>query len=566
MTAYPTLTDTQRQKLKELIESSIEYVNSIEQDTSDLDIYIVGGAVRDVLLGFEPNDTDFLVVNTKQEELVTRGFRDIEGSSFNVLHDENREEWALARTEEKHNDETSTNPSDEFGYKAISTNAEYVTLGEDLRRRDLTMNAAAVEVTSSYIDLDETNEYSPDDALMSDVIETIETTYGDRRLIDPHDARGAVKHGEIRHVSEKFSEDPLRIMRAARYYARYENGIDGTPFTVADETMQLMRQVAPELNLMSKDRVGEEIVKAMKQATSPSRFWELLAECGALAVIAPTLDRSRIVKAGADKYHREHSTFTHTMAVLERMNNLCDEQEITGIARVRRLMMAIGHDLGKVRVADKKGGLWSDDPPTRFGSHDEKGVECVQRFCNQTGLQPHIECAMIDGAEQHMNFHSLPEWSLLELLNYVDDYTVPKDAKKPYQATIDELLNLGHADHEGRAQKPDLNPDESTYKTEFEATWLPDDSDAVRPVFDRDTFEQRIQHAKKALQSNDGYSVMRDELIENTDLTKVDVKEESLASQLENHDECRSPGEWIGDAIQQRRLERLIRREMYLSW
>lgn len=566
MSSYPALTDEQRNALRELVESTTEYINSLDEDTTDLNVYVVGGAIRDVLLGCDPNDTDFLVVNTTETVLVTRGFRDIEASSFGVLHDENREEWALARTEEKQDQSRTGNPSDAFGYKSISTNAEYVTLGEDLYRRDFTMNAAAMEITSCDIDMDALAEHSPDDVFMSDIITKIETEYGERRLIDPHGARSAVKHGEITHVSEKFSEDPLRVLRGARYYARYETGVDGTPFTVNDNTMQLMRQVAPELNLMSKDRIGEEIVKAMKQATSPSRFWELLAECGALAVIAPTLDRSRIVKPGADKYHREHSTFDHTMAVVERMSDLCNEQGITGMARVRRLMMAIGHDLGKVRIADKKGGLWSDDPPTRFGAHDEKGVECVEQFCKQTGLEPHIKCAMMDGAEQHMNFHSLPEWSLLELLNYVDDYTVPRDAKKPFQATINELLDLAHADHEGRAQSPELNADESTYEETFEATWLPDNSDAVRPVFDKEAFERPIQHAEKALQSNDGYSVMREELVANTDADDVDIEEESLASQLAKHDACRSPGEWIGDAIQQRRLERLIRREMYLGW
>ncbi|MDX9950907.1 MAG: multifunctional CCA tRNA nucleotidyl transferase/2'3'-cyclic phosphodiesterase/2'nucleotidase/phosphatase, partial [Methylophilaceae bacterium] len=210
-----------------------------------MEIYQVGGAVRDALLGLPVKDRDFVVVGATPEQMVELGYRPV-GKDFPVfLHPESQEEYALARTERK----TAK------GYKGFQVFASPdVTLEEDLARRDLTINAIAQAE--------------------------------DGTLIDPYNGQVDIRDKILRHVSDAFIEDPVRILRAARFAARF------TEFTVAPETMRLMQDMVAdgEVDALVPERVWQELAKGLMEA-KPSRMFEVLRECGALKRIMPELDR-----------------------------------------------------------------------------------------------------------------------------------------------------------------------------------------------------------------------------------------------------------------------------------
>ncbi|CAM4040768.1 tRNA nucleotidyltransferase [Psychrobacter arenosus] len=211
-------------------------------------IYLVGGAVRDQLINRPLKDKDFMVVGATPEEMLAAGFIQV-GADFPVfLHPETKEEYALARTERKSG----------HGYQGFSIHASPdVTLEEDLQRRDLTINAMALEVTSLFDDTPLTGE-----------------------VIDYYGGLADIESKQLRHISPAFSEDPLRVLRVARFYGRYYD----LGFTIAEETLALMQQLvsAGELNHLSAERVWTESSRATMQ-TSPQVYWQQLFEIGALA-------------------------------------------------------------------------------------------------------------------------------------------------------------------------------------------------------------------------------------------------------------------------------------------
>lgn len=216
-------------------------------------VYLVGGAVRDQLLNKPVTDKDFVVVGTTPEAMLAEGFLQV-GADFPVfLHPDSKQEYALARTERKSG----------RGYQGFSIHASpEVTLEEDLQRRDLTINAMAIEVTGLFDDTPLSGE-----------------------IIDIYGGLDDIANKQLRHISAAFSEDPLRVLRVARFYSRYfEDG-----FTIADETQSLMRQLVDtgELTHLSAERIWQESSRAMMQ-TSPHVYWQLLYEIGALtACFAP---------------------------------------------------------------------------------------------------------------------------------------------------------------------------------------------------------------------------------------------------------------------------------------
>ena len=208
-------------------------------------VYLVGGSVRDELLGLEVQDRDYVVVGASPDEMLAKGFRPV-GADFPVfLHPETHEEYALARTERK------TGP----GYKGFTVHAAPdVTLEDDLKRRDLTINAMA--------------------------------RAGDGTLVDPYSGERDLRAGILRHVSEAFAEDPVRILRVARFAARFG-------FAVAPETLELMRRMVAsgEADALVAERVWQELSRGLMEKR-PSRMIAVLRECGALARVLPELDRS----------------------------------------------------------------------------------------------------------------------------------------------------------------------------------------------------------------------------------------------------------------------------------
>ncbi|HEY8353668.1 MAG TPA: multifunctional CCA addition/repair protein [Methylophilaceae bacterium] len=291
-------------------------------------IYQVGGAVRDALLGLPVKDRDFVVVGATPEQMVALGYRPV-GKDFPVfLHPETNEEYALARTERK-----TTR-----GYKGFQVFASPdVTLEEDLARRDLTINAIA--------------------------------RAEDGTLIDPYHGQADIRDRVLRHVSEAFVEDPVRILRAARFAARFAD------FTVAPETMRLMQDMVEsgEVDALVPERVWQELAKGLME-TRPSRMFEVLRTCGALKRILPELDRLWGVPQ-PPQHHPEIDTGVHVMLVV-------DYAAAQGYSLPVRFA-ALTHDLGK--------GTTPQDILPRHIGHEERSVHLLKDLCKR--LRVPRECS-----------------------------------------------------------------------------------------------------------------------------------------------------------------------------
>ncbi|MEY3944577.1 MAG: Multifunctional protein, partial [Pseudomonadota bacterium] len=243
-----------------------------------MDVFVVGGAVRDGLMGHSVNDRDWVVVGSTPEAMTALGYEPV-GKDFPVfLHPKTRDEYALARTERK----TAR------GYKGFAVQAAPdVTLEEDLARRDLTINAMAVPEALAHLAPDQWAGH----------------------LVDPFDGLRDLQSKVLRHVTSSFAEDPVRILRLARFAARFAD------FSVADETLQLMRHMVQdgEVDHLVPERVWQELSRGL-MTDKPSRMFEVLRACGALKVLLPEVDRLWGVPQRAE-YHPEIDTGVHLMMV-----------------------------------------------------------------------------------------------------------------------------------------------------------------------------------------------------------------------------------------------------------
>jgi tRNA nucleotidyltransferase (CCA-adding enzyme) len=287
-----------------------------------MEVYLVGGAIRDELLGLPVRERDWVVVGATPEEMRQRGFRPV-GRDFPVfLHPETREEYALARTERK------VGP----GYRGFEVHhTPDVTLEDDLRRRDLTINALA--------------------------------RGGDGRIVDPWGGRADLEARVLRHVSPAFAEDPVRILRVARFAARFA----GLGFTVAPATVELMRGMveAGEADALVPERVWQETQKALGEP-HPDAFLQVLRDCGALARVFPELDALWGVPQ-PERWHPEVDTGVHMLLVMRQAARLTDSP------RVR--FAALLHDLGK--------GATPPDLWPRHVGHEERGATLVRRLADR---------------------------------------------------------------------------------------------------------------------------------------------------------------------------------------
>lgn len=328
--------------------------------------YLVGGAVRDALLGRPVEDRDWVVVGADVPSMLARGFKPV-GKDFPVfLHPESREEYALARTERK----TAK------GYAGFSFYAaKDVTLEQDLQRRDLTINAMAQD--------------------------------SDGRLIDPYGGAEDLKNGILRHVSPAFAEDPVRILRTARFAARYG-------FRVAPETMALMRQMVAdgETEALVAERVWQELSRGLMEP-HPRKMIDILRQSGALKVLLPEVDALFGVPQRAD-FHPEIDSGEHTLLVLERaaaMNLGLPER-----------YAALLHDLGKALTP-------ADMLPRHIG-HDSAGIEPVRAVSRRW----HVSKACAELAELvcrlHIRLHRAGDIrrprAVLDVLNAADALRRPE--------------------------------------------------------------------------------------------------------------------------------------------
>jgi tRNA nucleotidyltransferase (CCA-adding enzyme) len=313
-----------------------------------MNIYAVGGAIRDELLGVPVQDRDYVVVGATPEQMVAQGYRPV-GKDFPVfLHPQTHEEYALARTERK-------TAAGYHGFQFFY--APDVTLEEDLARRDLTINAMA-------------RELRPDGALTGPVV-------------DPFNGQADLQARVFRHVSDAFLEDPVRILRVARFAARF------TDFTVAPETMDLMRKMvtAGEVDALVAERVWQEVSRGLMERR-PSRMFAVLRECGALARILPEIDAMFGVPQRAD-YHPEVDTGVHVMMVV-------DHAAAQGYALAVRFA-ALTHDLGKATTPE-------DVLPRHIG-HEGRSVDLLKPLCERLRVPNECRDLAVLVAREHWTIH-----------------------------------------------------------------------------------------------------------------------------------------------------------------
>lgn len=349
-----------------------------------MEIYLVGGAVRDSLLNLPVTEQDWVVVGATPEQLLAQGYQQV-GKDFPVfLHPVSHEEYALARTERKSGQ----------GYTGFTCYAAPdVTLEEDLLRRDLTINAIARS--------------------------------SEGKLFDPYNGQQDLANRVLRHVSDAFGEDPLRVLRVARFAARFAH----LGFTVAPETQSLMAAMAEsgELSALTPERVWKETEKALK-TSSPQIYFQVLRDCGALAVLFPEIERLFGVPA-PEKWHPEIDTGIHTLMTLAIAAKLSPEVDVR--------FAALCHDLGK--------GLTPKEFWPHHHGHGPAGVKLVEQLCQRLRVPNPVRDLAKLVAEYHDLIHTVnklrPE-TLLKLFDAIDVWRKPE--------RLEQMIITSEADARGR--------------------------------------------------------------------------------------------------------------------
>jgi tRNA nucleotidyltransferase (CCA-adding enzyme) len=351
-----------------------------------MQVYLVGGAVRDEQLGLPVNERDWCVVGATPDELSSAGYKPV-GKDFPVfLHPQTKEEYALARTERK----TAA------GYHGFAFNTDpAVSIEEDLGRRDLTINAMARDA--------------------------------DGTLIDPYGGADDIRCRRLRHVSAAFAEDPVRILRVAKFAARFAS----LGFRIAPETRDLMRQMvdAGEADALVPDRVWKETEAALV-GPEPRQFFEALRACRALKVLFPEVDALFGVPQPAE-WHPEIDTGLHTMMVLEQAARLSSDVEVRFAALV--------HDLGKATTR-------ASDLPSHPG-HEQRGVALIKAMCERLPVPRACRDLGILAAEYHTHCHRMAELrndTVVRVLEKTDAFRRPE--------RFAQFLVACEADARGRTQ------------------------------------------------------------------------------------------------------------------
>lgn len=341
-------------------------------------IFLVGGAVRDKLLNLPIKDCDYMVVGATPEQLLAQGFQQV-GKDFPVfLHPQTGDEYALARTERKKGK----------GYNGFSCySGKDVTLEDDLIRRDLTINAIA------------------------------ENELGER--FDPYDGIKDIEQKVLRHISPAFSEDPLRVLRVARFAARFYH----LGFRIAPETLTLMTNLSEsgELDHLTPERVWAETEKALMTQT-PHIYFQTLRDCGALAVLFPEVDRLFGVP-GPKKWHPEIDTGIHTLMVVEQSALLSDS--------IAFRFACLVHDLGKALTPKDK---W----PSHKG-HGFLGLKVIKSFCKRLKVPNECRDLALMVSEHHTLIHSAHELrasTLVKLMNQCDAWRKPERFQQMLQCCV----------------------------------------------------------------------------------------------------------------------------------
>jgi tRNA nucleotidyltransferase (CCA-adding enzyme) len=393
-----------------------------------LKVFHVGGAVRDQYLNLPNSDQDFVVVGSTTEEMLSLGFKQV-GSDFPVfLHPETQDEYALARTERK------TAP----GYAGFTVHATpEVTLEEDLSRRDFTMNAMAMDENG--------------------------------QLIDPFNGRADLDAGILRHVSSAFSEDPVRILRAARFAARFG-------FTVAPETLELMRFMVNngEVDALVAERVWQELSRALMEK-KPSLFFTTLRDCGALAKILPEVDALFGVPQPA-KHHPEIDCGIHVMMVV-------DDAAKQGYALEVRFA-ALVHDLGKATTP-------ADVLPSHHG-HEIRSKDLARDLCERLRVPADCRELGLIVAEFHTHVHRGKEIQVKKLVDFLQRCDV---WRRPARFT--HILQACASDARGRTGHEDYDYVEADFMMQvFNAAKTVNAGEIALKCEDKSLIADKIRQAR----------------------------------------------------------------------
>jgi tRNA nucleotidyltransferase (CCA-adding enzyme) len=360
--------------------------------------FLVGGAIRDALLGRPGGDRDWVVVGATPQRMTEAGFLPV-GRDFPVfLHPDTREEHALARTERK------SAP----GYRGFVVHAAPdVTLAQDLARRDLTVNAIALSADQVPAPGESAEAFQPDPAL----------------LVDPYGGQRDLRDRVLRHVTDAFREDPVRILRVARFAARFDD------FVIAPETLALMRGMvaAGEADALVPERVWQELARGLMERR-PSRMFEVLRDCGALAVLLPEVDRLWGVPQTA-AHHPEVDTGVHLMMVLDMAARL---DAALGVR-----FACLTHDLGK-------GETPADVLPRHIG-HEQRSARLLRAVCERWRVPVELRELADVVAREHGNIHRSMELGAAALVRLFERCDA---LRKP--ARFDDVLLACECDARGR--------------------------------------------------------------------------------------------------------------------
>ena len=400
-----------------------------------MQIYCVGGAVRDELLGLPIKDKDYVVVGSTPQAMLDKGYRPV-GKDFPVfLHPQTHEEYALARTERKTG----------AGYKGFAVQATSdVTLEQDLARRDLTINAIAKAPNGT--------------------------------LIDPFNGLADIKSKTLRHVSDAFAEDPVRILRAARFAARFSG------FTMAPETIQLMQQMvqAGEVDALVPERVWQELANGLME-TKPSHMFDVLRTCGALKKIMPELDKLWGVPQ-PPLHHPEIDTGVHVMMVID----YAAKHHFNLPIRFAALM----HDLGK-------GTTPADILPRHIG-HEVRSVDLLKDVCKRLRVPNDCRELAIIVAKFHGKLHQVNHMRANTLLDFLMDLDAIRQPTR-----FDDFLKACECDSRGRAGLENCElPEAELLKNALKAVLGVDAGATARGIESREkikeaVFEARLEAVKK---------------------------------------------------------------------
>lgn len=402
-----------------------------------MQVYLVGGAVRDELLGIAVKDKDFVVVGSTPDEMIAAGFKPV-GKDFPVfLHPKTHDEYALARTERK----TAK------GYKGFVVHASpEVTLEEDLARRDLTINAIAKDSTGKFI--------------------------------DPYNGLADIQSKTLRHVSHAFAEDPVRILRAARLSARFQD------FSLAPETNQLMQQMvaAGEVDALVAERVWQELAKGLME-NKPSRMFDVLRACCALKKILPELDKLWGVPQSA-QYHPEIDTGVHVMLAID----YAARQNYALAVRFATLM----HDLGK-------GVTPAELLPQHIG-HEARGIHLVKDVCKRLRVPNDCKELAQIVSKFHGKLHQVLQMKPSTLLSFIVELDAIRQPER-----FKDFLRACEADSRGRTGLENHATPATDLMQKVLAAAMNVDAGAVASAYDAPekikaaVFEARLDAVKKTL-------------------------------------------------------------------